>query len=308
MDNLERREQANAALDEQASSTALQVEATVSKMEQKLSELAMPTAVVSDAAPVAEAAAAASGAGEEGQVAALEASEEESVVSAMDAAYAGDAPAAELDALPEGASAAATMRYQAARLMVLQEEVEKLRTLLAAKSKDLVRAEGTAREEQQARGKQERAEKQLRAALDREKAAAAEQSARVKSLEHELASSRKEADEARRSTQAASGEQRAKDVRLNRALEELERYRAQLRDLREDREGVGQGARAEAQRLAAENSKLRKRQSDLLLAFRKQAKLIDVLKRQKLHAEAACLLGFTEEEFTRTLELGEQAA
>lgn len=50
-----------------------------------------------------------------------------------------------------------------------------------------------------------------------------------------------------------------------------------LRDLREDREGSGQGARAEAARLLAENARLKKRQSELLLAFKKQMKLIDVV-------------------------------
>ena len=65
-------------------------------------------------------------------------------------------------------------------------------------------------------------------------------------------------------------------------------------------------ARTDAQRLATENARLRRRQSDLILAFKKQAKLIDVLKRQKLHVEAARMLSFTEEEFSRTLELGEQ--
>jgi len=64
--------------------------------------------------------------------------------------------------------------------------------------------------------------------------------ARGDALEAELSVARRESDEASRAKQAVSSEQRGKDVRLNRALEELDRYRNQLRELREDRDGAGQ--------------------------------------------------------------------
>ena len=53
------------------------------------------------------------------------------------------------------------------------------------------------------------------------------------------------------------------------------------------------------------NTRLRKRQAELVNAFKKQNQLIDVLKRQKLHAEEAVLLEIGETEFKRTLQLGD---
>lgn len=48
--------------------------------------------------------------------------------------------------------------------------------------------------------------------------------------------------------------------------------------------------------------KLERQKNDLVSAVRKQARLIEVLKRQKLHLEASRLLDFNEKEFLKAVE------
>ena len=103
-----------------------------------------------------------------------------------------------------------------------------------------------------------------------------------------------------------SGESSTKDVRINRAMEELEKYKGLLRERKAQEKDKEDGVKGEIERLSRENRKLEKQKTELIAAFRKQMKLIDVLKRQKLHVEAARMLAFTEEEFAATLEVGER--
>eukprot|EP00948_MAST-09A_sp_MAST-9A-sp1_P004199 g4199.t1 len=97
-------------------------------------------------------------------------------------------------------------------------------------------------------------------------------------------------------------ESSTKDVRLHRALEEVDRLKNVIKDLRSSaKEDTGMAKEKETD-LINHIKVLENQKKELIAAFRKQLKLIDILKRQKVHLEAAKMLSFTEEEFSRTLE------
>jgi hypothetical protein len=60
--------------------------------------------------------------------------------------------------------------------------------------------------------------------------------------------------------------------------------------------------------LEAANKVLTAQKKELMAAFKKQLKLIDILKRQKLHIEAARVLQFSEDEFVKTMDWGVASA
>ena len=123
-----------------------------------------------------------------------------------------------------GLGSAADLRLQKAQLIVTLEEVERLRAQLADKTSALAEAETIARELQQRVGRAERAERTTQQTLEKERTAMAEEVKRADVLERELSLLRKDSDENARRERSQAGDQRTKDVRLTRALEELQNF------------------------------------------------------------------------------------
>jgi hypothetical protein len=163
---------------------------------------------------------------------------------------------------------------------------------------------------QQLRIDHEKSEQQARALtgrLDKETAVVRELQAAAKATDAQMVLMKKELAVGQRG--ATKGRDDT-DVRLRRALEDLERCRTKLaeKESAEARAASSDANEATAiGNLQAENKMLLAQRTEFLNCLRKQNKLIDVLKRQKLHLEAAKLLQLTEQEFTAALECHEDA-
>lgn len=91
---------------------------------------------------------------------------------------------------------------------------------------------------------------------------------------------------------------RIKDLKYTRALEEVEKLKSQLSEAQKQQREDNDKQRKDSENLRKDNKRLERQKQDIVLAFKKQMKLIDVLKRQIIHLEASKQLSFTEEEFT----------
>ncbi|KAJ3368400.1 Golgin sub A member 2 [Allomyces arbusculus] len=193
----------------------------------------------------------------------------------------------------------ATNRYLKARLLVVESELDKLHATSRSRSTTdptatkLAQLESTHRKLTKDHANLQAAHTKLTAQAQRDAHRAESAEAQIVQLKRELAAKEKA---------AKATDVDARDAKLNRALEDADRLRAQLARAETDRRDQVDKVQRAHDRVVAELKRVEKQKSELMVGFKKQAALIDVLRKQKLHLEAVKLLSFTEDEFAKVLD------
>ncbi|XP_068743873.1 testis-expressed protein 9-like isoform X3 [Montipora capricornis] len=209
--------------------------------------------------------------------------------------------------LPVGAEemgSEATIRFLKAKLRVLQEELDRVVAECNKKDEKSTEVEKKVKELTDEQGRLQKTNQGLQSQIDKYKKLYDECKHKNEGLEQQLVALRKDLDSIQRDQKQAASNKNVTEVRLNRALEEAEKYKTALKKAKSESKDTGEQDRKRIEQLLAENKRLEKQKNELMAGFKKQMKLIDVLKRQKMHIEAAKLLQFSEEEFVKALDWG----
>ncbi|XP_012553996.2 testis-expressed protein 9 isoform X1 [Hydra vulgaris] len=196
----------------------------------------------------------------------------------------------------------ASMRYLKAKLRVMQEEYQKLEIQCQEKENIIFQLNNVIKEKEESENLQIKKNSILQSGIEKSKKLQEELSTKNCDLESQLINFKKEIDSLAREKKNALSTISSLEVRLNRALEDAEKYKNALQKSKENLKVANDTDKKQFEFLKNENIRLEKQKCELMTAFKKQLKLIDILKRQKMHIEAAKLLEFTEEEFMRTLD------
>ncbi|XP_042331321.1 testis-expressed protein 9 isoform X1 [Sceloporus undulatus] len=204
-----------------------------------------------------------------------------------------------------GLGAEAQIRFLKAKMRVMQEELDATVQECGNKDEENRNLSSRLKEVEEERGRLQRTASLQQSQIEKYKSLSEEATRKSEGLQHKLSVLEKELENLKRAQKQASASQSSMEVRLNRALEESERCKMELNKLRQSSKDVASQEHKKLEELKTDNKRLAKQKEELMAAFKKQLKLIDILKRQKMHIEAAKMLSFTEEEFMKALEWGQ---
>mmetsp|Transcript_26102 Transcript_26102/g.56539 ORF Transcript_26102/g.56539 Transcript_26102/m.56539 type:complete len:278 (-) Transcript_26102:75-908(-) len=208
-----------------------------------------------------------------------------------------------LDKCPPPMGAKATIRLQKAKIRALSCQVQTVvqaKEELEAKVEDLT--ERLLRNEEKQRHRLK--------LIQAKKSASKSQSSSVdtvESLRSELHAVKTELSSCQKSLKIADGEQKSRQLRLERALQEVNKYKKSVSEASKRNGPITNTSNVDTTKcdqLQRKVTLLERQKSELLVALKKESVLIDILKRQKIHAEAAKLLSFAEEAFVKEIGWG----
>ena len=196
----------------------------------------------------------------------------------------------------------ATLRLLKAKVRVLEEEVERLTVENNQQKQTLVKNKQMLSTEKEEKNKMQKTIQMMQGQLEKYSKLADEKKNQNKVLEMDLVKLRKDIEAMERSEKKSGQSQKSVEVRLDRTLEEIEKYKSLLSAERAKSAECSNVDKETFGKLSNENKILQKQKTELINAYKKQMKLIDVLRKQKLHLEASRMLNFTQEEFMKVLD------
>ncbi|XP_050996450.1 testis-expressed protein 9 [Acomys russatus] len=198
----------------------------------------------------------------------------------------------------------AQIRFLKAKLHVMQEELDSVVCECNKKEDEIQDLKSKVKNFEEDCVRQQRTVTSQQSQIEKYRSLFEEANRKCDGLQQQLSSIERELENKKRLQKQAATSQSAIEVRLNRALEEAEKYKAELSKLRQSNKDIANEDHQKIEVLKSENKKLERQKGELMIGFKKQLKLIDILKRQKMHIEAAKMLSFSEEEFMKALEWG----
>ncbi|XP_008299627.1 testis-expressed protein 9 isoform X2 [Stegastes partitus] len=198
----------------------------------------------------------------------------------------------------------AQMRVLKAKLRIMQEELDQMSSEYYKKDDENSKLSAKIKELEEDRARLQKTTSIQQTQIEKHRALAEESAKKCDGLQLQVSGLHKEIENLNRSHKQAAAVHSTVEVRLNRALEEVERLKTQLNKMEQTNKDKISEDHQSKENLLAENKMLKKQKAELIVGFKKQLKLIDILKRQKMHFEAAKLLSFTEDEFMTALDWG----
>ncbi|XP_015928613.1 testis-expressed protein 9 isoform X2 [Parasteatoda tepidariorum] len=197
-----------------------------------------------------------------------------------------------------------TVQFLNAQVRSLKEELETLIRECVDKDEMILLLEQRLKETEIDRTKLQRENSNKEQQIEKLQKTLDETKEKCDRIKKELSFVNKETDILKQGQRQAASLKSSLEAKLTRASEENERNKNEIRQLKQANKEAQENYQRKMEELSTENRRIDKQNSELHNAIKKQMQLINNLKRQKMHVEAATAVQFSEDEFMKALDRG----